>query len=96
MTRSYLYRFYAGVDWADIESALLLALWATEGLHGLSKMQLDAEFSTDPSARICSINASTAVGTDLSRIFTSFLLREYGEDNEAFTVTHDEAESAAA
>lgn len=84
MSRSYLYSFEPSIAWDDIESSLLLALWATEGLHGLSRMHLEAEFSVDPPARTCTITASTKAGSDLNRIFTSFLLRELGE--EAFKV----------
>lgn len=90
MSRSYQYSFDASIAWEDIESALLMSLWATEGLHGLSGMHLESAFTADRPKRTCTITATTQTGCDLNRIFTSFLLREFGDG--AFTVQQHSAQ----
>jgi hypothetical protein len=88
------YRFATTLAWDEIESSLLLALWATEGLHGLAAMHLETHFTVDQAAHSCAIETSTRVGRDLNRIFTSFLLREHGD--HAFSVLQHPMKVAAA
>ena len=76
----YRYVFTPDVPMEDIESSLLLAILATESLHGESQVRLDASHYLDPAARACVIDAGTAVGRDFSRLFTGFVRREFGED----------------
>ena len=82
----YRYRFDAELAMEEIESALLLAIWGTESLHGESQTRLDAAHCFDAEQRACVIDASTDVGKDLNRLFVGFLRREFGED--AFRVEH--------
>ncbi len=80
----YRYSFSSGVSLREVEESLLLAVLATESLHGRSLVRLDASFCLDDKKQSCVVDAGTEVGRDIARIFTGFLTREFGED--AFTV----------
>ncbi len=85
MTREiYRYRFNSTVDITDVEASLLLALLATESLHGESQVRLEASHAMDVEGRTCVIDADSNVGRDLNRLFVGFVRREFGE--EAFRV----------
>lgn len=84
------YKFEASAPADEIESTVLLAILAAEGLHGQSQVRLDASYAFDSEKRTCVIDASTDVGRDVSRIFAGFAIREFGE--AAFTVTRVEKE----
>src|SRR5262245_10706902 len=71
----YRYRFRENVFIEDVESALLLALWGCENLHGEAQTRLDASHYLDPAARACVIDAGTPVGRDFNRLFTGFIRR---------------------
>jgi hypothetical protein len=79
------YSFSASVRAEDIENTLALAVFAAEGLHGQSRVRLDATYCFDPEKHACVIDAGSDVGLDISRMFTGFAIREFGES--AFTVT---------
>ena len=80
----YRYAFKSDVPLEDIEASLVLALMATESLHGEAQVRLDASHYLDPDKHSCVIDASTPVGRDICRIFTGFAIREFSEDS--FTV----------
>jgi len=73
------YQFKTTVPADEIESTLLLAVMAVEGLHGVSRVRLEASYCFDPEKHACVIDTETIVGQDISRIFTGFAIREYGE-----------------
>ena len=77
----------------EIEASLVLAVMATESLHGESQVRLDASDYLDPTARACVIDAGTAVGRDFNRLFVGFVRREFGED--AFRVERVDSPTAA-
>ena len=84
----YRYHFEPTVDVTDIEASLLLAVLATESLHGESQVRLEAAHALDAESCTCAIDAGTPVGRDLNRLFVGFLRREFGEDSfhvERFT-----------
>lgn len=94
MTRgSYRYEFGPTTDMIQVEEALLLATMATEGLHGRSRVHLDAEFRCDANARTAAVDASTEVGDTIARIFTALLTTTIGEP--AFKVTRSAKEQCA-
>ena len=66
----YRYEFQSGAPMEEVEEALLLAIVATESLHGESEVRLDAAYFLDPAKRVCVIDASTVVGKDVNRLFT--------------------------
>ena len=76
----YKYVFGSSVDIADVETSLLLALLATESLHGESQVRLEAAHALDAEGRACVIDASGDIGRDLNRLFVGFVRREFGED----------------
>lgn len=76
----YRYAFTADVPIEDVEASLLLAVLATESLHGEAQTRLDAAHYFDLPKRACVIDAGTLVGRDLNRLFTGFLNREFGAD----------------
>lgn len=81
----YDYRFSSETDMKSVEELLLLAAMAAEGLHGRARMQLDAAFKCDPTARTAHVDASNEVGAAIARIFTALLSSTIGE--LAFKVT---------
>ncbi len=95
----YRYSFQPIVPQEDIEASLLLAVLATESLHGEAQVRLDAAHYFDPDGSACVIDAGTPVGRDFNRLFVGFVRREFGED--AFRVeqvnepTHQPKECAA-
>ena len=76
----YRYRFASNVPFEEVESSLVLAIMATESLHGQSQVRLDAGHAVDAEKRSCVIDASTSVGRDLNRLFIGFVSREFGPD----------------
>ena len=77
----YRYSFAKEVPLQDVEESLLLAVLAAECLHGESRVRLDAGYYLDKEGRACVVDASTPVGQDISKIFTGFCIREFGEDS---------------
>ncbi len=91
MTEVYRYTFDKDVSFQDVEESLLLAVLAAECLHGESRVRLDAGYYLDKESRACVVGASTPVGQDISKIFTGFCIREFGQD--AFRVERVDAAS---
>ena len=75
---TYRYRFQEAIAPEDIEETLLLAIIATESLHGESQARLDIGHTFDPGSRTCTIDATTPVGRDCNRLFIGFISREFG------------------
>jgi hypothetical protein len=90
----YRYEFTAETPAEEIEAALLLALVATEALHGEAQTRLDAGHAVNLERRTLVIDASTAVGHDLTKLFTGFVSGEFGEG--AFRVERVQAEAVEA
>lgn len=82
----YRYVFDASLEIAEVELSLVLALLATESLHGESQVRLEAAHVWDAESRTCVIDGDGDVGRDLNRLFVGFVRREFGED--AFHVEH--------
>ena len=89
-TELYRYVFTDSVPLEDIEASLMLAVLATESLHGEAQVRLDAAHYLDPAKRACVIDAGTPVGRDLNRLFAGFVSREFGAD--AFEVERVEGQ----
>ena len=68
-----------------VEESLIQAVLAAECLHGESLVRLEAGYCLDEEKRVCAVDATTAVGRDVARIFTGFLTKDLGEG--AFRVT---------
>ena len=77
----YRYTFSPELPAEEIEAALVLALLATESLHGESQTRLDAAHYVDGAHHVCVVDALTRVGKDLNRLFVGFLRREFSPDS---------------
>lgn len=77
----YRYSFRPDVPLEEVEASLLLAIWGTESLYGESQVRLDASHFLDKDRCACVIDARTAVGRDINRLFVGFLSREFGPES---------------
>ena len=77
----YRYQFAPTLPQADIDSSLVLALFATETLHGETQVRLDASYYFDREQRASVIDAGTPVGRDVNKLFSGFLRKEFGDDS---------------
>jgi hypothetical protein len=84
MTQAYQYVFATSVPLEEIESTLQLAALAVQSIHGEVQTLLDLAHSFDQARRALLIDAGTASGRDLNRVFAGFLHREFGQQN--FTI----------
>ncbi|VTR92501.1 Uncharacterized protein OS=Syntrophobacter fumaroxidans (strain DSM 10017 / MPOB) GN=Sfum_3784 PE=4 SV=1 [Gemmata massiliana] len=75
---AYRYHFQSEIPAAEVEATLILSILGAEALHGEAQTRLDAGHAFDPKRRVVVIDAGTAVGRDLSRLFIGFLTREFG------------------
>ena len=89
----YRYEFSNDACIEDVESSLLLAILATENIHGESQTRLDVSHFLDAEKRTCVIDAATLVGQDLNRLFVGFINREFGADSFKVTRVTDTNES---
>ena len=78
---TYCYEFAPTTDLTEIESSLLLSVWATEALHGECQVHLDAEYEFDRIRRRLVADASTPVGVDLNRILIGYFRREFSRED---------------
>lgn len=81
MPHAYRYYFKNSVPLEEVEASLLLAVFATESLHGEAQARLDAGHYLDRKKRKCVIDASTSAGRSFNRLFVSFLSREFGPES---------------
>lgn len=93
-TNVYRYTFSDTASMDDVEASLVLALMASESLHGESQARLDIAHCLDVERRVCVIDGSTVVGQHLNRLFVGFLSREFGPDSFTVSRTHERAAKA--
>lgn len=80
----YRYVFKRCIPLQEAEATLHLAIVAAESLFGESRVRMDAAYTIDEDLRVCVVDASNEIGRSICRIFTGYLIREFGED--CFTV----------
>ena len=88
----YRYKLPPDAPMDSVQDSLMIAVLAAEGLHGRSRVRLDAWFELDRKAHRCTVDAATAVGQDIARIFESFLASELGE--HVYEVERDDGDSS--
>ena len=76
----YRYLFDSTVPMPELENTIVLAIIATESLHGETQARIDISHAFDAERRACVIDATTAVGRDFNRLFVGFVTREFGAD----------------
>lgn len=81
---SYRYTISERVPIEEVEITLLLSLLGIEALHGESQTRLDAAHTLSAERHAAVIDAGTAVGRDLNKLFACFLTKEFG--TASFTV----------
>ncbi len=92
-TTVYNYRFESGVPLGEAESTLARAIVAAEALHGSANVRLGTRYSINEPHHACVIEARHKAGGTVARIFTGFLIHEFGEDS--FKVSREEGASSA-
>lgn len=75
----YRFRFKRRVALAEAEATLHLAIIAAESLFGTARVRMDGAYLMDERLRVCVVDASSEIGQAICRIFTGFVLREFGE-----------------
>lgn len=78
-TEAYRYCFEASLDINEVRATVMLAVLATESLHGESRVQLESRHVFSLKERECQIEAAGEIGRDLNRLLVGFLRREFGE-----------------
>jgi hypothetical protein len=80
MSIVYHYIFSQTVPVGEIEATLLRTLLTAEYLHGPSRVRLDAAHYLDADEKICVVDATTAVGQDVNKLFVGSLETVFGPD----------------
>lgn len=81
MSTCYRFEFEPDVSITEAEMTLHLSLFAAEGLFGEARVRMDATYTADEPNRCFVVDATTAVGSGVVRIFTALLMREFGGDS---------------
>ena len=78
--RDHVYRFdfEPGAPLGEIRRSLQLAALSAEILHGPEAVRLEGARRFDKQARRCIIDGHGDAGRDLARLFTGFLMRQFG------------------
>lgn len=79
----YRYEFPTDVPLDTVEWLLVQAVLTIECLHGSAQTRLDAAHFLNADQRRCVIDADTAVGRDLNKVFVGFLNSQLGSDRYA-------------
>ena len=77
---TYRHEIEEGVPFEEVAQSLALAVLGAECLLGESRVRLEAEFSIDEQERCCTVNAGTESGRQIARLFTGFLVKQFGEE----------------
>ena len=85
----YRYAFNEALSLAEVRDSLAISIFAAEGMHGQAQVRLHAGYVMDEAMRACVVDAATPVGLTVTQIFTSLLVRQFGED--AFEVERVQA-----
>ena len=78
------YTFKDFVDMEEAEDTLLLAIIAAEALHGRAAVMMEARYMFSEVKRACVIERRGKISEDIIKLFTGFLIKEFGE--ESFSV----------
>ena len=75
------FSFKPSVDLEQAEGTLLLSIIAAEALHGQATVRLEACYLFSEEKQACVIEHRGKVSDDIIKIFTGFLIHEFGEDS---------------
>lgn len=82
-TAVFRFSFARGVELAEAEATLHLAILAAEGLFGEARVWIEVSYHADAPRSVILVDGHTPAGDAVVRIFTSFLMREFGADGFA-------------
>ncbi len=74
----YRYQFDGAIAPLEVEATLVLAVIATEAIHGELATRLGVAHCFDAEKRACVIDASDPVGRDFNSLFLGFARQEFG------------------
>ncbi len=83
-SKIYHFEFDDSVPMEEAESTLHLAIMAAECVFGEPAVRMDAAYSIHEQNRVCVVDASHEVGRCICKVFTGYLVKEFGADS--FTV----------
>lgn len=75
------FTFNSDVNLEQAEGTLLLSIIAAEALHGRPAVRLEARYLFSNEKRACVIECRGKVSYDIIKIFTGFVIHEFGEDS---------------
>lgn len=83
--RPNIFRFTFGskAHLAEAEATLHLAVLAAEGLFGQARVRIDFAYHVATPRSTLIVDGCTPTGDAIVRVFTAFLVREFGEDGFA-------------
>ena len=88
MATQFRFEILPDLPMEEAEASLHLATFSCEGLYGPARVRMEGTFHVDDDRRVITIDANE-IGETLSKVYTGFLLREFGE--AAFRVRRIEA-----
>jgi len=79
-TAVFRFSFDAPRRLRDAEATLHLSILAAEGLFGEARVRTDVTYCTDAPRGALLVDGHSPCGAAVVRIFTAFLIREFGAD----------------
>jgi len=79
IAQGYRFKFLSGPALREAEKTLLLATVAAEGLYGEARVRMDATYVVDKDLNTIAVDTSTAIGQDITSIFTAYITKELGQ-----------------
>lgn len=77
----YRYTFTHDVHPIEIEDLLHLAILSATAIHGEAATLLDVRYLLNRDQLICTIDASTPIGREVNKLFTSYVTEEIGAEH---------------
>lgn len=90
----YRFEFSNKIEPSDIDDLLHLAIFSASSIHGESATLLDVRYRFESGGRTCIIDASTAIGREVARIFTGYIAEEF--DEGGFSIQRMKRQEASA
>jgi len=83
LTDVFRFRFASPAALAEAEATLHLSILAAEGLFGEARTRTDVSYHADTPRGVLLVDGGSPCGAAVVRIFTAFLIKEFGADGFA-------------
>lgn len=83
LTDVFRFRFASPAALAEAEATLHLSILAAGGLFGEARTRTDVSYHADPPRAALLVDGGSPCGSAVVRIFTAFLIKEFGADGFA-------------